>query len=375
MIPYGRQSISEEDISKVCKTLRSDFLTQGPRVVEFEKALSEYCEVKHAVAVNSATSALHLSCLALGVGEGDIVWTSPISFVASANCALYCNATVDFVDVDPDSGLMSVSVLSEMLAIADAQGRLPKVLIPVHFSGQSCDMKSIWLLAKKYNIYVIEDACHALGASYLENKVGGCVYSDISVFSFHPVKMITTGEGGAALCNDSKIYKRIVSLRSHGIEKNNQMLPWAYEQQYLGYNYRMSDIAATLGLSQLKRLESFLVKRRYIATRYNEKLNNFRIKPIVQSKQGLSSYHLYPVLLEDHIQRRALYDYLHLNGISAQVHYMPIYQQPYYKKMGYKPLPNSERCYDRIISIPIYYELGTEDLECVIKTMNDFEGA
>ncbi len=374
MIPYGRQCISEDDISAVCETLRSDFLTQGPRVIEFEKAITEYCEVKHAVAVNSATSALHLSCLALGVGEGDIVWTSPISFVASANCALYCNATVDFVDVDAESGLMSVKALSKKLATANTQGKLPKVLIPVHFSGQSCDMKAIWSLAKKYNIYVIEDACHALGASYLEHKVGGCEYSDISVFSFHPVKMITTGEGGVALCNNSKYYEKIQALRSHGIYTNSQMLPWAYEQQDLGYNYRMSDIAATLGLSQLKRLESFLVKRRYIATRYNEKLNNFRIKPIVQSKQGLSSFHLYPVLLKDSIQRRGLYDYLHLNGIAAQVHYMPIYQQPYYKKMEFKPLPNSEYCYDRIISIPIYCELGSEDFDFIIKTINDFEG-
>lgn len=375
MIPYGRQNIIEEDINDVCETLRSDFLTQGPKVVEFEQAISEYCQVKHATAVNSATSALHLACLALGVESGDLVWTSPISFVASANCALHCNASVDFVDVDADSGLMSVKALEEKLAIAFANDRLPKVIIPVHFSGQSCDMHAISSLAKKYKIFVIEDACHALGAVYLENKVGNCQYSDICVFSFHPVKMITTGEGGVALTNNNIYYEKMTKLRSHGISKSVHFPPWTYEQHHLGYNYRMSDIAATLGLSQLKRLESFVTKRRYIATQYKEKLNNFRFKPILQCKQGESSFHLYPVLVTDSDTRRALYDYLHLNGIAAQVHYIPIYQQPYYKKMGHLPLPNSEKFYQRTISLPIFFDLTFNELDLVIKVLNDFEGA
>ena len=373
MIPYGRQNIIEEDIAGVCETLRSDFLTQGPKVVEFERAISEYCQVKHATAVNSATSALHLACLALGVESGDLVWTSPISFVASANCALYCNANVDFVDVDSESGLMSVKALEEKLAIAFVNEKLPKVIIPVHFSGQSCDMLAISNLAKKYKIYVIEDACHALGAVYLDGKIGNCKHCDICVFSFHPVKMITTGEGGVALTNSNILYEKMVKLRSHGINKNDQSPPWAYEQYYLGYNYRMSDIAATLGLSQLKRLESFVSKRRHIATQYKEKLNNFHFKPILQYKQGESSFHLYPVLVTDSETRRALYDYLHINGIAAQVHYIPIYQQPYYKKMGYLPLPNSEYFYERTISLPIFYDLTFEELDLVIKTLNDFE--
>ncbi len=372
MIPYGRQNIIEEDINDVCETLRSDFLTQGPKVAEFEQAISGYCQAKHAVAVNSATSALHLACLALGVGVGDWVWTSPISFVASANCALYCNAKVDFVDVDADSGLMSVTALEEKLATAFAEGKLPKVIIPVHFSGQSCDMQAISITAKKYKVHVIEDACHALGADYLESKVGNCEYSDICVFSFHPVKMITTGEGGIALTNSITYYEKIMTLRSHGVSKSRQLPPWAYEQHHLGYNYRMSDIAATLGLSQLKRLGNFVTKRRHIATQYKEKLNNFRFKPILQSKQGESSFHLYPVLVTDSDTRKALYDYLHLNGIAAQVHYIPIYQQPYYKKMGCVPLPNSERCYERIISLPIFYDLTSDELNFVIQTLNDF---
>ncbi len=371
MIPYGRQNISQDDIDSMVSVLRSSYLTQGPEVARFEQALCDYCHADYAVAVNSATSALHLACLALGVGPDDHVWTSPISFVASANCALYCGAKVDFVDVEENSGLMSVSSLREKLAIADQQGTLPKVIIPVHYSGQSCDMKSIRQLAKKYGFHVIEDASHALGARYLDENVGSCRYSDICVFSFHPVKMLTTGEGGAALCNGQKNHEKMQRLRSHGIVKDGHAEPWAYQQIDLGYNYRMSDMAASLGISQIKRLDLFLEKRRLIATKYNEAINNSLIRPIVQSRQGTSSFHLYPVLLKDSDTRRAFYDYLLENGITGQVHYIPIFKQPYYQSIKGN-WPQTESFYQKVLSIPIFYDLSEADQEKVVKVVNRF---
>jgi len=365
MIPYARQDISEADIEAVIDALRSDFITQGPAVEAFEAALSAYCGASHAVAMNSATSALHLACLALGVGPGDFVWTSPITFVATANCAIHCGAQVDFVDIDPLTWNLSVERLAEKLAIAEAEARLPKVVIPVHFGGQPCEMEGVGRLADRYGFKVIEDASHAVGARYQGDPVGGGRFSDITVFSFHPVKIITTGEGGMAMTQDARLAASMRRLRSHGITRNAAEMtrapdgPWHYEQVELGFNHRMTDVQAALGSSQLKRLDAFVARRHQIARRYDELLSGDPVATQARSPDSLSSLHLYPVRLRlDRIRpsRREVFQALRQSGIGVNVHYIPVYHQPFYRQMGFPPgyCPEAEKYYAQALSLPMF---------------------
>lgn len=372
MIPYGRQEILEADIAAVTEVLRSDFLTQGPAVPAFEAALAKYTGVKHAVAANSATSALHIACLALGLKPGDRLWTSPITFVASANCALYCGATVDFVDIDPLTFNMSVSALEAKLERARRMGSLPKIVVPVHMCGQSCEMRAIHDLSKKYGFKVIEDASHAIGARYLGEPVGNCRYSDITIFSFHPVKIITTAEGGMALTNDSGLAQTMELLRSHGITRNPELMtkvsegPWYYQQIELGFNYRMTDLQAALGLSQMSRLDTYVSKRHEIAQRYNEKLVHLPLVAPWQHPDAYSSFHLYVVRLTsrpDGKGRREVFESMRSRGVGVNVHYIPVHTQPYYQDMGFSAgdFPEAERYYAEAISLPLYPALSGDD--------------
>ncbi len=365
MIPYGRQSISEEDIQAVVKTLQSDFLTQGPAVPAFEQALAAYCQVPYAIAVNSATSALHLACLALDVQEGDIVWTSPISFVASANCALYCGASIDFVDVDAETGLMSVTALANKLQQAAASNSLPKVLIPVHLAGHSCTMQEIAQLCQPYNIRIIEDASHAIGGRYQQQKVGSCQYSDITVFSFHPVKIITSAEGGMALTKDISLAAKLQLLRSHGITRVAEDMtevshgPWYYQQIALGLNYRMTDMQAALGLSQYQRLDEFIEKRLAAVARYQTLLADLPLSLPDESSAGQSAWHLYIIRLDNEDLRLSVFEALRAADIGVNVHYIPIHTQPYYQQLGFQwgDFPQAEIFYSKIISLPMYADL------------------
>jgi len=378
MIPYGRQDINQTDIDAVVEVLRSDFLTQGPVVPAFEKAVADYCCAQYAVAVNSATSALHLACLALGVGNGDSVWTTPITFVASANCARYCGAIVDFVDTDPRTYNLSVERLAEKLAEAEKAGRLPKVVIPVHLCGQPCDMEAIYALSQKYGFKIIEDASHAIGGRYKGESIGNCRYSDITVFSFHPVKIITTGEGGMALTSNELLAERMRLLRSHGITSTAEdMHPrppeelWNYQQIDLGFNYRMTDIHAALGLSQMQRLDEFVTKRHEIAKRYDQMLSSFPVVTPWQCPDSYSSYHLYVIRLklgEINKKHRHVYEALRDAGILVNLHYIPVYRQPYYEKMGFSEgyCPEAEQYYSEIISIPMYPFLTKEQQDYVL---------
>lgn len=378
MIPYGRQSISEEDIQAVVDTLKSDFLTQGPAVPAFEQALASYCNVPYAVAVNSATSALHIACLALDVKAGDRVWTSPISFVASANCALYCGAQVDFVDVEPDTGLMSVKALAAKLQQAATNNTLPKVLIPVHLAGHSCAMQQIATLCQPYGIRIIEDASHSVGGSYLQQKIGSCQFSDITVFSFHPVKIITTAEGGVALTKDLTLAARMQLLRSHGITRNPDDMtevshgPWYYQQVELGLNYRMTDLQAALGLSQLKKLDAFVAKRLEAVARYRSLLQNLPLDLPEECPAGQSAWHLYIIQLHDENRRLAVFEALRSAGIGVNVHYIPIHTQPYYQQLGFQwgDFPQAEAFYSRIISLPLYADLTAEQQQQVASALN-----
>lgn len=378
MIPYGRQSINDDDIQAVVDTLKSEFLTQGPAVPAFEQALAGYCNVPYAVAVNSATSALHIACIALDVKAGDRVWTSPISFVASANCALYCGATVDFVDVEPDTGLMSVRALATKLQQAAANNTLPKVLIPVHLAGHSCAMQQISTLCKPYGIRIIEDASHAIGGSYLQQKIGSCQFSDITVFSFHPVKIITTAEGGVALTKDLTLAARMQLFRSHGITRNPDDMtevshgPWYYQQVELGLNYRMTDLQAALGLSQLKKLDAFVAMRLEAVTRYRSLLQNLPLNLPAECPAGQSAWHLYIIQLHDENRRLAVFEALRSAGIGVNVHYIPIHTQPYYQKLGFQwgDFPQAEAFYSRIISLPLYADLTAEQQQQVALALN-----
>jgi len=375
MIPYGRQDISAEDLKAVQDVLTSDFLTQGPKINEFEKALEDFTGAKFAIAMNSATSALHISCLALGVGKGDIVWTSPITFVASANCALYCEAEVDFVDIDEKTYNLSVEKLEQKLKLAKAQNKLPKVVIPVHLAGQSCDMEAIYKLSKEYGFSLIEDASHAVGGSYKDQPIGNCRFSDITIFSFHPVKIVTTAEGGAALTNNESLKNRLHLLRSHGITRDQSVMkhkshgPWYYEQVDLGFNYRMTDVHAALGVSQMKKLKTFIEARHKVANRYFESLKGLPLILPYQSKDTYSAYHLFIVKLQDGLKKSHLevFQNLRNEGVGVNLHYIPVYFQPYYENLGFKKglCPNAEAYYSKAISIPMYSSLSSDDQDRV----------
>jgi len=381
MIPYGRQSINDADIQAVVDVLRSDFLTQGPAVPSFENSVVDYCGAQYALAVNSATSALHIACLALGVGKGDRVWTSPITFVASSNCALYCGASADFVDIDPQTYNMSVTCLADKLAQAEKSGCLPKVVIPVHLCGQSCDMANIHALSQRYGFKIIEDASHAIGAKYMEEPIGNGRYSDITVFSFHPVKIVTSGEGGMVLTNNAQLAKCMKLLRSHGITSDvTDMISrpseqlWFYQQIDLGFNYRMTDIHAALGLSQMRRLDEFVAKRHALAKRYDEILSDLPIVIPWQHPDSYSSFHLYIIRLkleQTGRTHREVFEALRAAGIGVNLHYIPVYLQPYYQKLGFKLgyCPEAERYYAEIISLPIFPELTMEEQDQVVKAL------
>jgi UDP-4-amino-4,6-dideoxy-N-acetyl-beta-L-altrosamine transaminase len=368
MIPYGRQNVTQDDIDAVVTVLKSEFLTQGPVVPQFERTVADYTGANFGVALNSATSALHVACIALELGEGDWLWTSPNTFVASANCGLYCGAKVDFVDIDPLTYNMCVDALADKLIQAKADNKLPKVIIPVHFAGQSCDMKRIHQLSQKYSFRIIEDASHAIGGKYLDQPIGDCQYSDITVFSFHPVKIITTAEGGLATTCQEELANKMGLLRSHGITRDPGLMTkpmeggWYYQQIYLGFNYRMTELQAALGVSQMQRLNEYVTKRHELQQRYDVLLKDLPVITPHQFKDSYSALHLYPIQLElekinpSHSQ---VFDELRENGLGVNLHYIPVHMQPYYRDMGFKPgdYPNSERYYSRTISLPLFQGL------------------
>jgi len=381
MIPYGRQDIQKEDIDAVIDVLKSDFLTQGPIVPRFESGLANIGKCKYATVVNSATSALHIACLALGVSEGDYVWTVPNSFVASANCALYCGANVDFVDIDLKTNNMSIEKLEEKLISAKKAQKLPKVVIPVHLAGEPCDMAAIKKLSLEYNFKIIEDASHAIGGIYQGNPIGSCEYSDITVFSFHPVKIVTSGEGGAVLTNSTQLDQKLKLLRSHGITRDQKFMcnineaGWYYEQIALGFNYRMTDIHAALGLSQLSRLEEYINKRHDIANIYDAQFEHTRIQKPYRNPNNKSALHLY-VIQVDPQKHNYVFHSLRKENIGVNLHYIPIHTQPYYQNLGFSwgDFPNSEAYYKKAISLPIYPKLSKDELNSVIdavKMYND----
>jgi UDP-4-amino-4,6-dideoxy-N-acetyl-beta-L-altrosamine transaminase len=384
MIPYSKQLIDEDDINEILETLKSDYLTQGPKVPEFEKAVSSYVGSSFGVASNSATSSLHIACLALGLGKNDYLWTSPISFVASANCGLYCGAQVDFVDINPFTFNLDVELLEEKLLEAKKIDKLPKVIVPVHLAGQSCDMEKIKELAKEFGFKIIEDASHAIGGSYKGQKIGNCKYSDICIFSFHPVKIITTCEGGLATTNNEDLAIKMMALRSHGIIRNNFLSKeshgaWYYEQVDLGFNYRMNDLEAVLGLSQLRKLDLFIDARNKIASTYQKILaDNSELIFQKVSDDCISAFHLFIVRLkgEKKISHAEYFNALRSNGYFVNLHYIPIYLQPYYKKMGFdrKLFPESEKYYSEAISLPVYPGLQEDEIKKVIHILSQSVG-
>lgn len=380
MIPYGRQDITQGDIDSVVNVLRSDFLTQGPQVPAFESAIASYVKARYAVATNSATSALHLACLALGVGPGDSVWTSPITFIASANCALYCGAKVDFVDIDPRTYNISALRLEQKLEQAALTDSLPKVVIPVHLCGQPCEMDKIHALGKKYGFAIIEDASHAIGGRYNDEPVGSCRYSDITVFSFHPVKIITTAEGGMALTNRAELAQQMELLRSHGMTRDSDLMtcepdgPWYYQQIALGFNYRMTELQAALGVSQLDRLDHYVLRRHELARRYDALLAPLPVKTPWQHPDGYSGLHLYVIRLQlDKISKthRQVFEELREQGIGVNLHYIPVHTQPYYRRMGFKfgDFPQAEAYYREAISLPMFPTMTESGQESVIAAM------
>ena len=377
MIPYGKQNINQADIDSVVNVLQSEFLTQGPQVPLFEKTVSEYCGVKYGVAVNSATSALHIACLALGLGKGDWLWTSPNTFVASANCGLYCGAKIDFVDIDPRTYNLSAEKLEQKLIQAKKNDNLPKIVIPVHFAGQSCDMRKIHSLSQEYGFKIIEDASHAIGGKYLDQPIGGCQYSDIAVFSFHPVKIITTAEGGLATTNDKELSERMRLFRSHGVTRDPELMTkessgsWYYQQVELGFNYRVTELQAALGVSQIERLDEFVTLRHKHQKRYNELLKNLPVITPYQDMDSYSALHLYPIQIQtDKVKstRKEIFKALRKNDIGVNVHYIPVHTQPYYENKGFKKgdFPNAESYYESAISIPLFHAMTFEQQDQVI---------
>ena len=382
MIPYGRQDITQADIDAVVEVLQSDYLTQGPMVPRFERAVAKHVGAQHALAVNSATSALHIACLALGLGPGDWLWTTPITFVASANCALYCGAQVDFVDIDPRTYNLCPKALGAKLEQAEKDGRLPKVVVPVHLCGQPCDMQAIHALATRYGFKVIEDASHAIGGKYRGEFIGSGRYSDITVFSFHPVKIITTAEGGMALTNSAELAERMALLRSHGVTRDPALMtheadgPWYYQQVDLGFNYRMTELQAALGVSQMTRLDSYIARRHELARRYDEKLAQLPVLTPWQHPDSYSGLHLYVVRLRlEQLDKnhRQVFEALREQGIGVNLHYIPVHTQPYYQQLGFKTgdFPVAEQYYSEAISLPMFQTMTLEQQDEVLAVIEN----
>lgn len=385
MIFYGRQDINENDIKAVEAVLHSDFLTQGPAIERFERRVADYCGAKYAVAVTNATSALHIACRAAGLGHGGMLWTSPITFTASANCGRYCGADVDFVDIDDDTYNMSADVLEEKLKAAKAagySGHLPNVVVPVHLAGQSCDMVRIHKLSKEYGFTIIEDASHATGADYLDTKVGSCKYSDMTVFSFHPVKIVTTGEGGMVLTNNEKLYEKLKLYRSHGITRDEKLMtheadgPWYYQQVELGYNYRMTDIQAALGYSQMDRLDEFVARRRYLVARYNKLLKDLSLRTPHVMEGANPSWHIYIVRLDlarVKKSKKKIFAEMREHGVTLNLHYIPVHTQPYYEALGHTPdeCPVAMKYYAEAFTLPLYYDLTDEQQDKIVDALKD----
>lgn len=382
MIYYGKQDINEADIQAVEAVLRSDFLTQGPAIERFEQRVAQYCGVKYAVAVCNATSALHIACLAAGLGKGDLLWTSPITFVASANCARYCDADVDFVDIDENTYNMSVSALEQKLQEAKRQGRLPKIVVPVHMAGQSCDMRAIKKLSEEYGFTLLEDASHCIGADYADTKVGSCAYSDMAVLSFHPVKIITTGEGGMVLTNDAALYERLCLYRSHGITRDPRHMTkesdgdWYYQQVALGFNYRMTDIQAALGASQMDRLDAFVARRRALAARYDELLRDLPLKTPFVMDGAQPSWHLYIVRIDFdrvHKTKQQIFAKMREKGIALNLHYIPVHTQPYYEALGFhaEDCPAAVEYYREALTLPLYPSMTDAEQEMAARALRE----
>lgn len=382
MIPYGRQDIRQEDVDAVVEVLHSDFLTQGPVVPRFEEAVARRVDARYGVAVNSATSALHVACLALGLGEGDWLWTTPVTFVASANCGLYCGAQVDFVDIDPATHNLSPQALAVKLEAAEREGCLPKVLVAVHLSGQPCDMAAIHELSRQYGFRIIEDASHAIGGRYREEPIGNGRYSDVSVFSFHPVKIVTTGEGGMAVTNDEALAERMALLRNHGVTRDPDRMthppdgPWYYQQVELGFNYRMTEMQAALGLSQMKRLDAYVARRHELAERYDRLLAGLPVITPWQHPDGYSGRHLYVIRLElDRTEpgHRAVFDSLREQGVGVNLHYIPIHLQPWYRQFGFElgDFPQAERYYAEAISLPLFPTMTETQQDQVVAALKE----
>jgi UDP-4-amino-4,6-dideoxy-N-acetyl-beta-L-altrosamine transaminase len=386
MIPYGRQLIDDADIAAVVAMLKSDFLTQGPAIPQFEKTLSDWCGAKHGIAMSNGTATLHCAAKAMGLGHGDYLWTSPITFVASANAGRYCGAKVDFVDVDPGTILMCPERLEQKLVQAEKDGKLPKVVVPVHFAGQSCDMPRIHALGQKYGFKIIEDAAHALGGEFEGEKIGNCRWSDAASHSFHPVKIITSGEGGMITTNDDEVAWRIATLRTHGITRdagrmvNESHGGWYYEQLELGFNYRMTDMQAALGASQMTKLEAFAARRREIADLYDRELAGLPLRPLARDPRGISGWHLYMIRLnlkEIGVSRREVFDSLRAQGLGVNVHYIPVHLQPDYQKLGFSAgmYPEAERYYEEAITLPMFPAMTDADVRRVREALAQATGA
>lgn len=380
MIPYGRQEILQADIDAVRDVLNSDFLTQGPMVPRFERSVADHVGARHALAVNSATSALHIACLALELGAGDALWTTPVTFVASANCALYCGAKVDFIDIDPKTYNLCPRALARKLEQAEVEGSLPKIVVAVHLCGQPCDMASLHELAQKYGFKIIEDASHAIGGKYRGEFIGNCRYSDITVFSFHPVKIITTAEGGMVLTNDPNLAERMALLRSHGITREPAQMshepdgPWYYQQIALGFNYRMTEMQAALGVSQMQRLDVYVSRRHELARRYDALLAGLPVTLPWQHPDSYSGMHIYVIRLQlcnctrSHLE---VFQYLRAAGVGVNLHYIPVHTQPYYQGLGFKEgdYPQAEQYYKEAISLPLYQSLSDEQQDQVVEAL------